>query len=79
MPFHWTKEEIQALQLRISYFGYNDYIREHGAYLRLHLKKFKELKSPSRKAQIWEQVEDEARRLETWVRNLEYKKGQEGK
>lgn len=67
MRFYWTAEDVGELLERIAPFEKEDFVAEHRAALRTHLRKLDEVRPGIRREQEWKQVEAQARRLESWL------------
>lgn len=70
MPFTWNRDKVSDLMSRCAAQESSDYIREHLALLRVHLRDHSEYISFTYRQQAWEEVEEEARKLETRLKIL---------
>jgi hypothetical protein len=70
MPFHWDRDKVSELIGRCALQETNDYIREHLACMRGHLRDHDEYVTYAYRHQAWEDVSDEARKLEARLKFL---------
>ncbi len=70
MPFHWDRDKVSDLMNRCAAHEAGEYSREHLASLRVHLRDHSEYISFAYRHQAWEDVEEEARKLEARLKIL---------
>lgn len=70
MPFHWNRDKVSDLMNLCAPHDAHHFIREHLAALRVHLRDHSEYISFAYRHQAWEDVEEEARKLEARLKIL---------